>query len=151
MRPGIGVMLRRLGGSAGSGECMQAAIGKKIAALKIEDNALRFTFEDGTRMQLADCGQSCCESRWMSTDDDLPYFVGAELRDAEVREAPPYVPKEGEYCDVHDVEFLVVQTSKGDITLSNHNEHNGYYGGFSIEASEWQPAPTPPSTEGGAT
>ena len=35
--------------------------------------------------------------------------------------------------DCHEVQFLEVKTSKGSFTMSSHNEHNGYYGGFSIE------------------
>lgn len=36
---------------------------------------------------------------------------------------------------MHEVQFLHVKTSKGSFAVSNHNEHNGYYGGFNVEAS----------------
>ena len=129
---GVGVMLRMLGGNEESAGAMQAAIGKTIATVALEgDSVLAFTFDDGTRLRLTDTGQSCCESRYMRTDDDLSGFVGATLLGAEVRPAPSIATEYGD----HDVEFLVIETSKGAFTMSNHNEHNGYYGGLSIEAS----------------
>jgi hypothetical protein len=83
-------------------------------------------------MQLFDAGQSCCEHRYMRTDDDLKSFIGAELVDAEISNAPDQVD---EYGETHEIQFLRVKTSKGLITISNHNEHNGYYGGFAIRAA----------------
>lgn len=130
--PGIGVMIQQLGGNKDSIEAFRGAVGKKITDLSLgEDDALHFTFEDGYRMKLSDEGQSCCESRYMRTDDKLEDYIGGTLTDAEVREAPNVEDEYGE----HEVQFLVVRTSKGDFTMSSHNEHNGYYGGFYIKAS----------------
>ena len=50
----------------------------------------------------------------------------------ELRDAPNV--EDDEYGNVHEVQFLVVTTSKGAFTIETHNEHNGYYGGFFIEA-----------------
>ena len=36
--------------------------------------------------------------------------------------------------DVHEIQFLDVKTDKGIFQMANNNEHNGYYGGFLIEA-----------------
>jgi hypothetical protein len=33
---------------------------------------------------------------------------------------------------VHEVAFLEVTTDRGVFQMKNHNEHNGYYGGFLI-------------------
>lgn len=129
--PGLGVMLRMLGGNATSVAVVQAAFGKTIVALSDADDSLLFTFDDGSKMRLRDEGQSCCESRYMRTDDVLADYVGAVLVGLELKDAPD-VEDGGE---VHEVQFLAVQTSKGVFTMSSHNEHNGYYGGFSIEAS----------------
>ena len=128
---GMGVMIGLLFGSGESARLMRAAVGKRIVALHLTDDALHLELSDGSKLRLADEGQSCCENRYMRTDDDLSYFVGAELRGAEVRDAPLI---EDDDC-AHEVQFLVVQTDKGDITMSSHNEHNGYYGGFLIQAS----------------
>lgn len=72
----------------------------------------------------------------MTTDDALEDFVGADFLGAEVREGGE--TDDDEY-GVHEVEFLVVKTSLGDFTVETHNEHNGYYGGFWMEARkiEW--------------
>ena len=129
--PGSGVMLSYLGGNSDSVKAFQGGVNKEIAALKLENEELHFTFTDGYRMKLFDDGQSCCESRYMRTDDDLQAFVGSVLLDAETAEAPSIEDEYGE----HEVEFLKVKTSKGVFTMQSHNEHNGYYGGFAIRAA----------------
>lgn len=132
---GLGVMINMLCGNEESAKAMQAAIGKKIAEVRLgSDEALHFVFGDGSKMKLFDDGQSCCEARYMRTDDDLAYFVGANLLSAEVREAAEQT--EGEYGEMHEIQFLVVGTSKGEFTMASHNEHNGYYGGFWVVAAE---------------
>ncbi len=78
-----------------------------------------------------DGGQDCCEHRYMHSDDDIQSFVGGTLIDAEIREVPN---REDGYGDVHEVQFLIVTTSKGAFTIETHNEHNGYYGGFWVVA-----------------
>lgn len=130
---GLGVMLRQLSGNAESVNAFKSALGKTISALRLgDDDALHFEFSDGTKIKFADEGQNCCESRYMRTDDDLASFVGATLLDAEVKDAPSI---EDDKCGSHDVQFLEVRTDRGVFTMASHNEHNGYYGGFSIEAS----------------
>jgi hypothetical protein len=128
---GMGVMIGMLGGNSDSVAAFNKGVGQVITSLALADDALHFVFADGFKMRLADEGQSCCESRYMRTDDDLAYHVGATLVSAEVREAPTIT---GQYGDPHEVAFLVVTTSKGAFTMSTHNEHNGYYGGFWIQA-----------------
>lgn len=129
---GMGVMISMLGGNAKSVEAFTGAMGKTIAALTLgEDDALHFVFDDGSKVKLFDDGQSCCESRYMRTDDTLADYVGAKLLGATLKEAPSMPDKYGE----HEVEFLEVQTDKGIFTMASHNEHNGYYGGFSIRAA----------------
>jgi hypothetical protein len=129
---GMGVMLRMLTGNADSAAVFSGSIGKVITALSLgDDDALHFEFSDGTKMRLFDDGQSCCESRYMRTDDDLSYFVGSTLIDAEIKKAPNMPDEWGD----HEVQFLEVKTSKGCFTMASHNEHNGYYGGFSVIAA----------------
>ena len=126
----IGVMIGMLSGDKETVEAFQVGLGKKIAKLWLgDDDALHFRFEDGTGIKLFDDDQSCCEHRYMRTDDDLEYYIGSVLQSAEVRDAPSMV--EDDYGE-HEVAFLEVVTSKGSFTMSNHNEHNGYYGGFCI-------------------
>lgn len=132
--PGMGVMIQRLFGHNGA-EVLQAALGKSITALSLgDDDALHFIFADGSKLKLSDEGQSCCESRYMRTDDTLSDFIGATLDGVELREAPD-VTEDDNYGETHEVQFLVVKTSAGQFTMSSHNEHNGYYGGFAISAA----------------
>lgn len=129
---GLGVMIGMLSGNEDSVAAFTAALGKTIAALRLgDDDALHFEFNDGSRLRITDEGQSCCEKRYMRTDDDLFYYVGATLLGAEIKQGPD-MPDE--YVE-HNVQFLEVNTSRGVFTMSNHNEHNGYYGGFSIRAA----------------
>jgi hypothetical protein len=127
---GIGVMLRQLGGNEDTVEAYQASVGKTISGISLDEDGgfITMTFSDGATLRVADDGQSCCESRYMRTDDDLPHFIGAKLTGLEIKEAPD---EPDEYGD-HEVQFLEVQTDRGVFTMASHNEHNGYYGGFYI-------------------
>ncbi len=119
--------------SESSKSAITACLGAIVATIWLRDNALSIGFADGRKLRIADEGQNCCERRYASTDDDLQSVVGGEFRGAEVRAAG-----EPEGCDCgesHEVCVLIVQTSKGDVTVANHNEHNGYYGGFCMNAS----------------
>lgn len=130
---GIGVMIGHLAGNEDSVDAFTGVIGKTITSLVLgNDDALHFVFDDGSKIKLFDDGQSCCESRYMRTDDDLNDYVSAKLLGAEVKDAPNV---EDEYGD-HEVQFLEVQTSKGVFTMASHNEHNGYYGGFLIRCAK---------------
>lgn len=129
---GMGVMIGYMAGNADSVDAFKGALNKTITGLTLgDDNALHFTFEDGSKIKLFDDGQSCCESRYMRTDDNLSDYIGAQLLDAEIKEAPGVPDEYGE----HEVQFLEVKTSKGSFTMASHNEHNGYYGGFLIRAA----------------
>jgi hypothetical protein len=125
---GIGVMLSSLGGNRETVEALTSSLNKTIKDLSLNDDILLFKFNDGTKLQIFDDGQSCCESRYMRTDDNLTEFIGAKLISAELKSAPDV---ETEY-DVHEVQFLEINTDKGSFVMSSHNEHNGYYGGFAI-------------------
>lgn len=107
--------------------------GKEIKDLKITDKELCFTFEDNSKIEIFDGGQSCCEKRYMNTDDNLEDYIGSKLLDLEGRVASSTKDK---YDEPIDCEFLIVHTSYGSFTVANYNEHNGYYGGFDIEARE---------------
>lgn len=126
---GIGVMLSMLGGNAETVAAYRASVGKTIAAARMDSDTLWLDFTDRTGLHLLDEGQSCCEHRYMSTDDDLAYYAGSTLLEIELADAPSL-----DGGEEHDVQFLHVKTSKGVFTMQTHNEHNGYYGGFAIVA-----------------
>ena len=136
--PGFTVMLKMLSGNEKTATCLQKAIGKEIKRVFLdeENNSLRFVFTDGSRIRVWDDGQSCCECRYMQTDDDLTAFSGASLLGMELKDAPFPEKKDDDCDDVHEVQFLDVKTSLGVFTMASHNEHSGYYGGFAIEVEE---------------
>lgn len=125
----MGVMIGMLGGNEDSANAFKNAIGKTIGTVSVIENRLSFAFTDQTHLSISDEGQSCCEHRYMSCDDNLDDFAGATLLDGELKTAPA---QNGEYGDVCEIQFLDIKTSKGVFTISNHNDHNGYYGGFWI-------------------
>lgn len=130
---GMGVMLNMMGDNEKSAKVFSESIGKTISKVYLSDmDELKFVFEDGSAMTIADEGQSCCEHRYMRTDDDLSEYVGAKLIGGEIKQAPSI---QEEY-EEHEVQFLEIQTSKGVFTMASHNEHNGYYGGFWVVAME---------------
>ncbi len=130
---GMGVAINRLFEDGCSARVFQRASGKLISNLTLEENVLHIGFTDGCRIAILDTEDQCCEERFMQTDDVLGDYIGGELLDAEIREAPN--EDDGEYGE-HEVQFLVVKTSKGQLTMASHNKHNGYYGGFSIVIRE---------------
>lgn len=114
------------------------ALDEPITSVGVDDDVLCVRLPSGT-LRVWDNGQSCCESRYMTTDDDLPSFVGAKVVGLEAVEGPD-IPYEGEsYGEVHEQMFVKLETTAGTITLVTHNEHNGYYGGFDVE-TKWEEA-----------
>ena len=110
-------------------------INKVITSLSIVDEeTLCMGFEDGSSVTLRDNAQLCCEQRFMRTDGDLADCIGAILLGIEVRNAPTEsADDERDYeSATHEVQFLTIITDNGTFTVSNHNIHNGYYGGFSL-------------------
>lgn len=90
-------------------------------------------FDDKTSLSLFDYGQYCCEHRYMHTDDDLKSFNGARVSRIYIVEVQAKKNVGEDDCDNYDdIQFLKIETSEGDITITSHNEHNGYYGGFDI-------------------
>lgn len=126
---GMGVMLQMLSGYGDSLAVYEESVNKHIAEVTMDGDALRFAFTDGSKMVVRDRGQSCCEHRYMTCDDDLSKYIGDVLLGMDILDGPY---EEGEYGDVHEVQFLHVRTDRGVITAETHNEHNGYYGGFAL-------------------
>ena len=123
---GLGVMIGMMGGNHETVDTHQDAVGKQIKDLSLHDDRLHIYFEDGTGIQIYDDGQSCCEDRWMHTDDELADFAGSTFLGAELRDGPT----ESGDCEEKESQFLLINTSAGTFTMVNYNEHNGYYGGF---------------------
>jgi hypothetical protein len=130
MNIGIGAMLHYLGG--GSAHDPSEYVGQTILAAKLDDDKLLLDLSSGKRIAIWDNGQSCCEHRYMSTDDEVESLVGHKLARIEAKPGPD----EPDEWDEHETCFVEVATDVGFITLVNHNEHNGFYGGFGLTITE---------------
>lgn len=102
--------------------------GKRILAALFEDNFIALGMENGLTVKIYDGDQSCCEHRYMSTDDDTSFLIGKILTGIEIKEGPTIEAEHEE----HEQAFLEIRTAEGSITYCTHNEHNGYYGGFGL-------------------
>jgi hypothetical protein len=110
--------------------------GRRISAAHLDaDEGLFITLDDGTKVRLWDNAQKCCEHRYITCDDDLSKIIGGVLQRIEVKEVPDVETGYG----AHEQLFVEVGTDECFITLTTHNEHNGFYSGFGLcidEASE---------------
>lgn len=129
---GIGAMLGALTGNASTVAAYQGALGKGIVSAHLEDDRITLRFLDGTGIVFRDDAQSCCERRYMRTDDNLSDLHGKNFSGAEVKDGPSEEDPDSYEC--HDVQFLELRAEDRTVTISSHNEHNGYYGGFDIVA-----------------
>jgi hypothetical protein len=112
----------------------QKFIGKTIKKIDVCEDFINFEFTDTYFcLKIADKGQECCESRYITCDDDTSHFIGATYQGYELLEAPPGEGDDPDDDRCHECQFLVINTSTGSFRCVTHNEHNGYYGGFNIE------------------
>lgn len=107
-----------------------AMLNRPIEAVTQEYDALSIRFVGGGSLRIWDNGQSCCENRYMTTDDELDTFVGAKVVSLDAVDGPT---EDGEYGEPHEQMFVKLETTAGTITMVTHNEHNGYYGGFDVQ------------------
>lgn len=125
---GLGAMIHYLG--RGSEHDPAKFYGRKIKKAFIENDKFVIEFTDKSQISIWDNGQSCCESRFMTCDDDPSSLKGGKLIKVEVKEFKSS-DDDDYYC--HDQCFVEIATDKkGFVTLVNHNQHNGYYGGFGL-------------------
>ena len=113
-------------------ENVDQVIGATISDIYTDDNKLVINFSDGRKITFTDSADCCCEHRYMQTDDNVLSYIGSSFLGAELNPGPD-MPDEEDNC--HETEFLDIKTSSGVLQICNHNEHNGYYGGFSITAT----------------
>lgn len=130
---GLGVMIHALSGGNPNEPSKYVGRVIRIARLDQEINRYIIEFQDETRIEIWDNGQSCCELRYMTTDDENSNIIGHTLLSITSKDGPN-LDDDGDH---HDTCFVEIQTSGGLLTLTNHNEHNGYYGGFGLEITEF--------------
>lgn len=87
--------------------------------------------DDATSYHFGIYNQSSCCEDWgfLSTEDDLAKFVGAEFISLE-RVTTEELPRSEDdyYSDDGGTVFVNVETSVGQIQFTAYNHHNGYYG-----------------------
>jgi hypothetical protein len=134
---GMGVMLHMLGGFDDTGikalSEVMADKDERISSVTLHEgeDELIIRFDSGQAFRFWDNGQTCCEHRYMHTDDDLGVLVGGRLLNIDVIDGGT----NGDDWVVKDSQFLKIETTTGFVTIANYNEHNGYYGGFAIEVT----------------
>lgn len=123
-------LLHVLGGS--SKEPPGKYSGRTILYANVSDEKLVIGFDDGVSIEVFDDGQQTDEVRYMSTDDDVSSLIGHQLVHIVSKDGPDSKDED----EVHETCFIEIATSGGFITLTNHNEHNGHYGGFTLTINE---------------
>lgn len=102
----------------------------------VSEDKLRLILANGLELFIFDDGQSCCEARWITCDDDVKDLIGAVITQINVRTAPNYGEADDEdnydINDIHECTFVILETNRGPFTMTTHNQHNGYYGGFNV-------------------
>ena len=99
----------------------------------------KISTESDTYLILIETGTTCCEQHgYISTnEEDLSYFVGAELIDFKLTNTALNTRKlsnEGLMwngrldLDCGGIQFVDIETSKGVLQLAVYNSHNGWYG-----------------------
>ena len=143
---GFGVTLRMLFGSDDEEKDASDYYGKTIESIDLrhyeknemfKENPDRIVIEftDGVKISISDEGQSCCEERFITCDDDLDSFSGGTLIAVEVVGHQEVSSNDlSEYYK--EICFLKIVTDIGTVTFETHNIHNGYYGGFAITCRE---------------
>lgn len=108
---------------------------KKITEVRLNEtnkyDILVVTFEDGIKLYIYDDGQSCCESRYVTTDDNIQDMVGHSLVGITIKNHID--------GDTHEQIFIDILTTNGSIVLCSHVESNGYYGGFNLKIEKEVP------------
>ena len=136
----IGTILHHLSG--GDANAPGDYVGRMVtsAVLDREENEFFLTFADGTKISIYDKHQLCCENRYMTCDDEVDCLVGGTLVHVVAKAGP--VDDSNEHIR-HEQVFVEIATTKGSIVITNHNKHNGYYGGFELTIMEVE-APAQP-------
>lgn len=105
-------------------------IGKTIKDAYVLNDSLFIETNESEEFEIFDDGQSCCERRYLKCDDEMSNIIGGKILSIEEKIGPSSSDDEG--YTYYDQVFIEVKTDKGFINLNMHNEHNGFYGCFSL-------------------
>lgn len=104
----------------------------EIVSAELDENKLTLYFRDGDPVSVSDKRNAVSERRFITCDDDLRSFVGSRLLSISIKYGPTFAMSKGD----SETAFVEVLTTSGAITLTTHNEHNGFYGGFDLCISD---------------
>lgn len=76
--------------------------------------------------------QSCCETRYFHTDDNIADLIGKHLNRIEQKNTV-YGKDDDTYGNVTAITFLEIQAGTDCVSFAAYNRHNGYYGSVNIE------------------
>lgn len=107
-------------------------VGKQILGTRLDDNdnVVLLVLEGGYSLTLSDDGQSCCETRYITCDDNLSDLIGSKF--SHIKELKHTTVDDDEYENEHEIVFVEIRAEDTFCTICTHNEHNGYYGGFNL-------------------
>ena len=108
-----------------SGVCAKNSWGALLDGYLVDTDKHRYRV-------LIDNYQQCCEnSGYLSSEDDLTAYVGAELLEVRLTDKALNtiaVEESGYYDDGGGIVFVDFITNRGVFQLAVYNAHNGYYG-----------------------
>lgn len=107
----------------------ESLYGKEICYGEIDSDRIILEFSDGTRVKIFDDAEYCCETRYITCDDDIKVLFGQKLVNFKIKN---YTCKSNSCHNDHEEVFIDIQTDQDCITFTSHNEHNGYYSGFDL-------------------
>lgn len=106
-------------------------LGRELVSIALIDDEIIIETVDVGVFKLYDDGQSCCEARYITTDDTLEVENGSRLISINIKDAPNVETEDD--LDVHEIQFLELVTTSWTYTFCTHVIHNGYYGGFDVK------------------
>lgn len=109
--------------------------GRGVLDASFNNSEIHLTFDDGIKIKIWDDTQTCCEKRYMTCDDNVKDLIGKKLISIKTKE---HRIQEEEYGYEHEIVFLEIKAGHETVTFANHNEHNGYYGGFYLSLNEYK-------------
>lgn len=113
---------------------LQSIVGQEILTCELidcGDEELVMNFKNGMRIGISDNDSQCCESRYITTDDNSRDLIGNKLIAIKLKEGLDL--EDDVYKDSHETMFLEIRTNNGFVTFVTHNVHSGAYGGFDIK------------------
>ncbi len=101
----------------------------KVIESGVGDRGLKVKFAGDRVWEIYDNAQSCCEERYVIIRDDLSRFADSQLYSIMLGD---FAVEQSDIDGVKEIQFLIIKTSKGTISVPNYNCHNGRYGGFEL-------------------